>query len=100
MSFPSVLRVSNLQRIVLTIYFLSLAYCLVWIPWRSTTTLSKYPVVTIIYSFVWRAPGCDCPYDNGIEPDMRLILLRVAAVTAIAGAAVLLGGIARRPASI
>ena len=84
------LRFNKLHRALLASYFLSIAYCLIWIPWRSTSVFDKHRLITVIYSYVWRAPGCNCEYDNGIEPNMCLILLRVCAVSAIAGAALLL----------
>jgi len=96
MLFPPSLRTNKLQNIVLAMYFLSVAYCLIWIPWRSTTFFGKHTVIAVIYSYVWRAPGCNCRYDNGIEPNIRLIVLRICAVTAITGAALLVTEMANR----
>jgi hypothetical protein len=99
MQIRSSLRVGTVQRVVLIIHSLSVAYCCVWIPWRSTTALQQHVEITIIYSFIWRAPGCDCQYDNGIEPALVQIFLRIVAVTAVATAAFLVAGMQRRAAA-
>jgi hypothetical protein len=80
------------QRIVVAIYCLLLAYCCVWIPWRTTTASRERRVVEVVYSIVWAAPTCDCKFDNGVSPEMHLILLRVVAITAITGALLAITG--------
>ena len=80
-----------IQRAVLALYCIVLAYCCVWIPWR-VTTLGRHNLIEIEYSFVWRAPS---GY-NGVEPDVQLILLRIGAATAVAGALFLLAPVITR----
>jgi hypothetical protein len=57
MSFPTRLRPSRLQRIVLAIYFLSLAYCFVWVPW-SITSSDRYGTdhERLGYGWIWAGP--------------------------------------------
>ena len=81
------------RRIILVIYCLLLCYCLIRIPWRSTTAVGRRSVIEINYSLVWRVPDCYCAT---LEPDLRLIAVRIGVVTAITGAAFLLAGIRRK----
>jgi hypothetical protein len=57
MTFFSALKLNRLQRIVAAIYFLSLAYCFVWVPW-SVTTSSRYGSSRqrLGYGWVWAGP--------------------------------------------
>jgi len=75
------------QRIVAVLYCLLVVYCCVWIPWRVAMGPGR-EASTVEYSLVWAAP------DTGIEaiPEMRLIFLRVVAITSVAGAAFLIAG--------
>jgi hypothetical protein len=88
--------VTKAQKIILAVSCFLLAYCCVWIPWRVTTSLSQRNVIEITYSFVWRAPSCGCISDNGIDPDMKLIFLRIVAVSAVCGAGFFLVGLVDR----
>ncbi|HEY6766122.1 MAG TPA: hypothetical protein VI386_15265 [Candidatus Sulfotelmatobacter sp.] len=57
MTFFRALRLNRLQRIVVAIYFLSLAYCFVWVPW-SVTTSTRYGSnrQRLGYGWVWAGP--------------------------------------------
>jgi hypothetical protein len=81
------------RRIILVIYCVFLCYCLVWIPWQSTTAVGSRNLIEINYSLLWRVPDCYCAT---LEPDLRLIAVRIGLVTAITGAAFLLAGIQRK----
>ena len=77
---------NQIQRIVVVIYCLLLAYCCIWVPWQIVGTVGSAPehkISNIIYSPVWDAPIGS--YET--SPDMRLIILRAVAITSIAGAA-------------
>jgi len=81
------------QRIVLVIYCFLLAYCCIWIPWRIVVTNNVRHDTYFRWSFVWVTPDYDSlfTYDTPhwmsfAAPEMHLILLRIVAVTAIAGA--------------
>jgi hypothetical protein len=85
---------NQIQRIVVVIYCLLLAYCCIWVPWQIVGTVGSAPehkISNIIYSPVWDAPIGS--YET--SPDMRLIILRAVAITAIAGAAFVSAGIAK-----
>jgi len=115
MLFPSSLRVSKLQRIVLAIYLLSLAYCFVWIPWSAGPE-------HLGYGWVWAGPrfspsasgdvkdfsdvdqfvaeaNAQARISASAKPDTLIILFRVIAATAVAGAALVLAGIVKHPAT-
>jgi hypothetical protein len=79
------------QRIIVAIYCLLLAYCCIWIPWRETTTLPsgrKYD--DVFYSLVWVAP--DTYGRCAAVPEIKLIILRVVALTAVSAAVFVLSG--------
>jgi hypothetical protein len=91
-------QMNRAQRIVLVLYFLTLAYCCLWIPWCAQVHL---PPDSSIYRFsgytragygwLWAgSSGYRYPLQAG--PDVALIQLRILAVTAIAVAAFLLAG--------
>ena len=85
---------NQIQRIVVVIYCLLLAYCCIWVPWQIVGTVGSAPehkISNIIYSPVWDAPIGS--YET--SPDMRLIILRAVAITSIAGAAFVSAGIAK-----
>jgi hypothetical protein len=81
------------QRVILAIYCLLLAYCCVWIPWRVTVTAGKRQLTDVVYSLVWVVP------DLSAVPDLKLIFLRIVALTAISAAAVITAELTRRPAT-
>jgi hypothetical protein len=106
---------SKIQRVVLALYFVSLAYCFVWIPWSAGSE-------RLGYGWVWAgprfspSPARDVKDFSDVDqfvaeanahsrisasamPDTLIILFRVIATTAIAGAVFLLVGIAKRPAT-
>jgi hypothetical protein len=130
------LGVSNVKRVILGIYFLSIAYCVVWIPWSITTT-DRYGTERqrLGYGWLWGGPRyprqgqysvreIDKPpntkpmfadVDDFVAeaaareqwdatsryaiPDVILVAFRIIAVTAVAGAAFILAGIAKPSAS-
>jgi hypothetical protein len=89
------------QRIVFILYFLSLTYCCVWIPWRiQVHTQSEWQRASGYYraGYGWSWVGPSNPkslrYDSSYAaPDMPLIQLRIVVVTSIAAGGVLLSGI-------
>jgi hypothetical protein len=60
MTFFRALKLNRLQRIVVAIYFLSFAYCFVWVPW-SVTTSNRYGSnrQRLGYGWVWAGPRYD-----------------------------------------
>jgi hypothetical protein len=125
MPYPPSLGVRNVKRVVLGIYLLSVAYCVVWIPW-SVTTSGRYGTdhQRLGYGWVWagpqypRSPGQNSAGRYGFAdvdgfiaedatrsqwdatsqyavPDTMLIAFRIIAATAVAGAAFILAGISR-----
>lgn len=99
---------SKPQRIILVIYCFMLAYCFVWIPWRVTFVLETQSSVgdettspyqgeketrtRFAYSFVWNPPSEGRNLRWIPAPAADLILLRVLAITAIAGAVFIFAG--------
>jgi hypothetical protein len=84
--------VSRPQQIVVLIYCLLLAYCCVWIPWRLTFGIGERKSTDVAYSLVWAAPNFGYAPGYSAVPDMRLVLLRIIAVTATAAAVFFLVG--------
>jgi hypothetical protein len=84
------------QRIILIVYCLLLVYCCLWIPWhiqQGISVLAKYhpgASIRVGYGWVWAGPHHPGPDAAYAEPDVPLILLRLLATTAGAGAAMLL----------
>jgi hypothetical protein len=112
---------SKVQRIVLVTYCLSLAYCCVWIPW-SVTGPGQYGTdrQRLGYGWVWAGPrfspahvahssdfsdvdqfvmeyNAYASVSLSAMPEMRIIALRLAAVTAVTAAALLAAGIKVKP---
>jgi hypothetical protein len=80
------------QRIILIVYCVLLLYCCLWIPWHIHVYASDYrhfPDQRVGYGWLWAGPisGWNARYAT---PDIPLILLRILAVTAIAGIALLI----------
>jgi hypothetical protein len=80
------------QRVVLAIYCLLLAYCCIWIPWRLTCGSAGDTAQYVIYSLLWVAPQ-ECGRVHSVAPHLPMVVLRIAAVTAICVAALALTGI-------
>jgi hypothetical protein len=57
MTFFRAFKPNRPQRIVVAIYFLSLAYCFVWVPW-SVTSSTRYGIdrQRLGYGWVWAGP--------------------------------------------
>jgi len=73
------------QRIVLILYCLLIVYCCLWVPWHviEQTGISA----RIGYGWLWIGPSVGyAPYAS---PDLAVIVLRLIAATALAGAAFL-----------
>lgn len=83
---------SRAQRIVLIIYCLLVVYCSVWIPLHEFQVVNPDGTIvatSIGYGWLWSA--------ESEPPAIALVMLRLLAVTAIAGAAFLLAGKWRSP---
>ena len=90
------MRMNRVQRIIVVIYCLLLAYCCVWIPWRETITIGgQRKFDDVVYSLVWDAPNT-YQLGHAAVPDMHLIVLRIVALTAITGALFMVSGLPRR----
>ena len=77
---------NKLQRIVLIVYFLLLAYCCVWIPWH---VIMGEDNIRLGYGWVWSGP------DDLAGPDLPLVFLRIGAATAISAAIFFISGLWR-----
>ena len=103
------------QRVVLILYCLSLAYCCLWIPWRTRSEALDWRYVRAGYGWMWAGPEryrtlppvpAATPdskqyLDETAEiltlrqqavPDFALMGLRFLATTAVSAAALLLAG--------
>jgi hypothetical protein len=95
MTFPKPVNLTRPQRIVVAIYFLSLAYCCLWIPWRVEIAHSYTSSVRfweVVYGWLWKEPAVVYYSPLNYMPDLPLIFLRCATVTAIALAVFVLAG--------
>jgi hypothetical protein len=112
LELPDMIRA---QRIVLILYCLLLAYCYVWVPWR-TPVRSRDRYERAGYGWLWAGPYrsatvvYDPPVDVGkgyrmveeedarppapnAEPDLPLMGIRFLAISAISAAAFLIAGL-------
>ena len=74
-----------LQRIVVVLYCLLVAYCCLWVPWH-VTGLAAVGQVQLGYGWIWH------PADPSGGPDVAAITLRLLAVTGLGAAVFLLAG--------
>src|ERR1035438_5875726 len=88
----SIGSMNRAQRVVLILYCLMLAYCCLWIPWSVTYGFEERKTSKVVYSFLWAAPNLGRYWGTAAIPDMRLVALRILAITALAGAAIILAG--------
>lgn len=95
------------QRVVLIVYCLLVVYCCVWVPWHITVapaTAGSSNQRRVGYGWLWAGPIPSAPVYSDVPPgykllspisdrggslatpDLAVIILRVSAVTALAGA--------------
>ena len=82
------------QRITCTLYFLLLALCLTWIPWKRhiPAAVDQWYATNdrrLGYGWIWAGPRDAGRESQYARPDMHVIYLRAVALTAIGAAAVL-----------
>jgi hypothetical protein len=118
---------NRMQRIVVILYCLLLAYCCLWIPWRVPYNRAATAYERAGYGWIWAGPHRSAPIDRAsyadtpahsakpsygltvlgevdiynlpraddaiAEPDLRLMVLRFIAATALAGFVFLIAGL-------
>jgi hypothetical protein len=91
-----IVKLNRIQRAVIVVYCLALAYCCLWIPWclpwNNTGDDSGLAGSWHVgYGWLWSGPRqLSWPRSLHTSPDLPLIALRLAATTALAGAALAL----------
>jgi len=91
---------STAQRVILILYCAVLVYCCLWIPWQSPLlTQGVQGVLRQGYGWLWIGPAnphSAYPSEFAARlavPDVSVIILRLASVSALAAAAFLIAGI-------
>jgi hypothetical protein len=77
-------RLSNMQRVILVLYFFAVAYCCLWVPWQLPLGGDGPRLLRLGYGWLWAGPS---NFANRAAPDISAIILRLIAATALAGAA-------------
>jgi len=82
---------SRIERAVMAFYFLLLAACVLWVPWHAQLHGSEYSryagFENMGYGWLWRGPATQSSSSLlYATPDIRLIALRVLAITSVCAA--------------
>lgn len=83
------------QRVVLAIYFVAVAYSCLWVPWYVQTPSERYGGGYQRDGYAWVWVGTS----EHARPELPVIALRLAALTAVGGACFLLTGFATKSAT-
>ena len=72
------------QHIVLTLYFLGVGYCCLWVPWHTSFNHPRYGPreLRLGYGWLWAGPANASQGSYG-APDYKVIFLRIVCVSAL-----------------
>jgi hypothetical protein len=87
------------QRIILVIYFILLAYCCIWIPWRVMVGASPRQFTHVVYCLIWAVPNIGYVPGFNAVLEKNVILLRIVALTGTSAATSEFSGLLRRSAT-